>query len=461
MFEQHDSAAARPLWLVAEGDLEGWLSQQDASVRAWLTALRFRAERHQVTCLARPDGSVSGAVLGLGPLGSLAALEPWHVAAAVDRLPGGPWRIETSLAADAATAAALGWALGSYRFERYRSKPKGAASAVLVPPQLADMAYVRRMSAAIAMARDFINMPAADLSPERLSDEALALARANGAEARCIIGEALREGYPAIHAVGQASAVGPRLVDFSWGDPAAPKVTLVGKGVCFDTGGLDIKPPAGMLLMKKDMGGAACVLALARMVMESSLPVRLRVLVPAVENSIAGNAYRPGDVLRTRKGLTVEVGNTDAEGRLVLCDALALADAERPDLLVDLATLTGAARIALGPELPAVFGTREETVDALVRHGRRLADPLWPMPLWAGYEDDIASKIADINNVSGSTFAGAIIGGLFLKRFVTESKDWLHVDLFGWNPKERPGRPVGAEPQVVRALYALLTERYG
>jgi leucyl aminopeptidase len=461
MFEEHDSAAARPLWLVAEGDLEGWLSQQDASVRAWLTALRFRAERHQVTCIARADGSVSGAVLGLGPLDSLAALEPWHVAAAVDRLPGGPWRIETPLAADAATAAALGWALGSYRFERYRSKPKGAASAVLVPPQLADMAYVRRMSAAIAMARDFINMPAADLSPERLSDEALALARANGAEARCIIGDALREGYPAIHAVGQASAVGPRLVDFTWGDPAAPKVTLVGKGVCFDTGGLDIKPPAGMLLMKKDMGGAACVLALARMVMESSLPVRLRVLVPAVENSIAGNAYRPGDVLRTRKGLTVEVGNTDAEGRLVLCDALALADAERPDLLVDLATLTGAARIALGPELPAVFGTRQETVDALVRHGRRLADPLWPMPLWAGYEDDIASKIADINNVSGSTFAGAIIGGLFLKRFVTESKDWLHVDLFGWNPKERPGRPVGAEPQVVRALYALLTERYG
>jgi leucyl aminopeptidase len=461
MFDERDSAAARPLWLVAEGELEAWLSRQDATTRAWLAALRFRAERHQVTCIARPDGSVSGAVLGLGPLDSLATLEPWHLAAAVDRLPGGPWRIETALPADAATIAALGWALGSYRFERYRSKPRGPASAVLVPPQLADMTYVRRMSAAIAMARDFINMPAADLSPERLADEALALARANGADARCISGEALREGYPAIHAVGQASAVAPRLVDFTWGDPAAPKVTLVGKGVCFDSGGLDIKPPAGMLLMKKDMGGAACVLALARMVMESALPVRLRVLVPAVENSIAGNAYRPGDVLRTRKGVTVEVGNTDAEGRLVLCDALALADTERPDLLVDLATLTGAARTALGPELPAVFGTREETVDALLRHGRRLADPLWPMPLWAGYEDDIASKIADVNNVSGSAFAGAIIGGLFLKRFVTESKDWLHVDLFGWNPKERPGRPVGAEPQVVRALYALLTDRYG
>jgi leucyl aminopeptidase len=461
MFEDRDAAAARPLWLVAEGDLAAWLASRDEATRAWLAALRFRAERHQVTCIARADGSVSGAAIGLGPLASIESLEPWHIAGAVDRLPGGPWRIDAPLPAEAATAAALGWAHGSYRFERYRSKPKAAASAVLVPPQLADMAYVRRAAAAIAMARDFINMPAADLSPERLADEALALARANGAEGRCIIGDALREGYPAIHAVGQASAVAPRLVDFTWGDPAAPKVTLVGKGVCFDTGGLDIKPASGMLLMKKDMGGAACVLALARMVMESALPVRLRVLVPAVENSISGNAYRPGDVLRTRKGITVEIGNTDAEGRLVLCDALALADTERPDLLIDLATLTGAARVALGPELPALFGTREETVDALLRHGRRLADPLWPMPLWAGYDDDIASKIADVNNASSSTFAGAIIGGLFLKRFVTETKDWLHVDLFGWNPKDRPGRPVGAEPQAVRALYALLAERYG
>jgi leucyl aminopeptidase len=238
-------------------------------------------------------------------------------------------------------------------------------------------------------------------------------------------------------------------------------VTLVGKGVCFDSGGLDIKPAAGMLLMKKDMGGAACALALARAVMENSLPVRLRVLVPAVENAISGNAYRPGDVLRTRKGISVEVGNTDAEGRLVLADALAAADAERPDLLVDFATLTGAARVALGPELPALFGSREETVAATLRHGQRLADPLWPMPLWNGYDDEIASKIADVNNVSGSTFAGAIIGGLFLRRFVTETADWLHLDLYGWNPKERPGRPVGAEPQTIRALHALLVERYG
>jgi leucyl aminopeptidase len=213
--------------------------------------------------------------------------------------------------------------------------------------------------------------------------------------------------------------------------------------------------------MKKDMGGAACVLGLARVVMESGLPVRLRVLIPAVENAIAGNAYRPGDVLRTRKGVTVEVGNTDAEGRLVLADALALADAERPDLVIDLATLTGAARTALGPELPALFGKREETVAAAARHGRSLADPLWPMPLWDGYDEEIASKVADVNNVSGNAFAGAVIGALFLRRFVTETADWLHVDLFGWNPRERPGRPVGAEPQAIRALHALLVERYG
>ena len=323
------------------------------------------------------------------------------------------------------------------------------------------MAYVRRMSAALAMARDLINTPAADLGPERLAEEALAMARRCGGEGRIVSGEALREGYPAIHAVGRAAESAPRLVDFSWGDVAQPKVTLVGKGVCFDSGGLDIKPPAGMLLMKKDMGGAACVLALARMIMESSLPVRLRVLVPAVENAVGGNAYRPGDILRTRKGLTVEVGNTDAEGRLVLADALAAADADKPDLLVDLATLTGAARTALGPELPAVFGNRPASVDALVRHGRELADPLWPMPLWIGYEDEIVSKVADLNNVSSTPFAGAIIGGLFLRRFVTAAPDWLHVDLYAWNGKDRPGRPVGAEPQAVRALYALLVDRFG
>ncbi len=461
MFEIRDVAAARPLWLVPEGGLEAWLAARSPTTRSWLDALRFRAERAQVACLADASGAVSGAVAGLGRIGSPLELEPWHLAGVVDRLPAGPWRIETELDASASTAAALGWAYGSYRFERYRSNPRAAAPAALVPPPLADMSYVRRMAAALAMARDLVNTPAADLSPARLAEEAMALAHGNGAVGRVVSGDALREGFPAIHAVGQASAVAPRLVDFSWGDPAAPRVTLVGKGVCFDSGGLDIKPAAGMLLMKKDMGGAACALALARVIMESNLPVRLRVLIPAVENAISGSAYRPGDVLRMRKGISVEVGNTDAEGRLVLADALAAADAEKPDLLIDLATLTGAARVALGPELPAVFGLRDSTVEAAVRHGRRLADPLWPMPLWDGYDEDLASKVADLNNVSGSTFGGAIIGGLFLRRFVTETPDWLHLDLFAWNPKERPGRPVGAEPQAVRALHALLVERYG
>jgi leucyl aminopeptidase len=462
MFEDRDTAAARPLWLVAERDLETWLAGQDAATRAWIAAIGFRAERNQVAALAAPDGGVRGAVLGLGSLASLDTLEPWHVAGAPDRLPSGAWRIETALSATAATAAAIGWAHGSYRFERFRSKPRAPGNvSSLVPPQLADMTYVRRMSAALAMARDMINTPAADLTPARLADEALVMATRCGAQGHIVTGDALREGFPAVHAVGRAADSAPRLVDFSWGDPKAPKVCLVGKGVCFDSGGLDIKNPQGMLLMKKDMGGAACVLALARMVMESALPVRLRVLVPAVENAIAGNAYRPGDVLRTRKGFTVEVGNTDAEGRLVLADALAAGDAERPELLIDLATLTGAARVALGPELPALFGTQAGTVEAVQRLGRTLADPLWPMPLWDGYDDELTSKVADFNNVSPTAFAGAVFGGLFLRRFVTETRDWVHVDLYAWNPKERPGRPVGAEPQAVRALYALLVERFG
>jgi leucyl aminopeptidase len=299
------------------------------------------------------------------------------------------------------------------------------------------------------------------MTPARLASEALSLGQQFGARVREISGDELRRDFPAVHVVGQAAAVAPRLVELAWGEPSHPTVTLVGKGVCFDSGGLDIKPSTGMALMKKDMGGAACVLALAKLIMETRLSVRLRVLIPAVENAVAGNAYRPGDVIRTRKGITVEIGNTDAEGRLVLCEALAWADEEPPDLLIDLATLTGAARVALGPELPALYGTRQQTLDALVQHGRLVADPLWPMPLWTGYDDDIASKVADVNNASASTFAGSIIAALYLRRFVTRTTDWVHVDLYAWNPRERPGRPVGAEAQAVRAAFAMLSERYG
>jgi leucyl aminopeptidase len=457
------AAAVHELTIVTQVELAQWLAGQEADTRTWLATTGFKADRHQVALLPGAGGQVRGAVVGLGALTTVDDLELWHAAGLPERLPvDTAWRVSNDLSPAAATSFALGWAYGSYRYDTYRTGCRPAAArARLVVAAAVDHADILRQAAATAVARDLVNTPASDMTPERLAGEALRIARDHGAAPQEILGEELRRGFPAIHAVGQASASAPRLVDFAWGDPAHRKVTLVGKGVCFDTGGLDIKPAAGMALMKKDMGGAACALGLAQLVMAAKLRVRLRVLIPAVENAISGNAYRPGDVIRTRKGLTVEIGNTDAEGRLVLCDALALADDERPDLLVDLATLTGAARIALGPELPAVFGTRQQTVDDLLRHGRRQADPLWQMPLWSGYDDEYSSKVADINNASASTFAGAIIGALYLRRFVTQSPDWLHVDLFAWNPKERPGRPVGAEAHAVRALFAMLAERYG
>jgi leucyl aminopeptidase len=287
------------------------------------------------------------------------------------------------------------------------------------------------------------------------------MAGLHGASCEQIVGGALTDaGLHMIHAVGRAGPQEPRLIDLRWGDPSSPRVTLVGKGVCFDTGGLDVKNPQGMLLMKKDMGGAACALGLAQMIMTAQLPLRLRVLIPAVENSIDARAYRPGDILRSRKGLTVEIGNTDAEGRLVLADALALADEEAPELLFDLATLTGAARVALGPDLPALFSNDEDLARSIEAAGSDEADPLWRMPLWADYDDDLASKVADLANVSTTGFAGAVIGGLFLQRFVSRGTRWAHLDLYGWNPRERPGRPVGGRAQGIRALYRTLERRY-
>jgi leucyl aminopeptidase len=328
--------------------------------------------------------------------------------------------------------------------------------------------YVAAAHEALTLARDLINTPASDLGPVELASAARALAEQHGADFREWVGEALlADNFPAIHAVGRASAQAPRLIEIRWtprgarGSGALPQIALIGKGVCFDSGGLDIKPGSGMALMKKDMGGAAVALALAQMLMRAGLRADLRVLVPAVENAISGNAYRPGDVLATRKGLTVEVGNTDAEGRLVLCDALALADTDRPDLIIDFATLTGAARVALGPELPALFGTDERVVSDLAQAAALEHDPVWPMPLWMGYDDELGSKIADLNNVASSGLAGAIFGALFLRRFVTATAQWLHLDLYAWNPKERPGRGIGAEAQAVRGVYRYLLQRYG
>jgi leucyl aminopeptidase len=384
----------------------------------------------------------------------------WVGAAIADRLPDGQYHLAEALPARVATQFATGWAYGQYRFERYR-RGGPQRSVQLKLPDGVDSSEVERLRSATSLARDLVNTPANDMSPEALAHTAVEVARRYGARHRVIIGDdLLKERLPAVHAVGRAAAVAPRLVDIEWGDALRPKVTLVGKGVCFDTGGLDIKPGASMLLMKKDMGGAAVALALAQTIMDAKLPVRLRVILPMVENSISGNAFRPGDVLGTRKGLSVEVGNTDAEGRLILCDALALADEEQPDLLIDTATLTGAARVALGPELPALFTSEDALAEEVLRVAAAESDPMWRLPLWPGYDDELSSKIADLNNVSTSGFSGSIIAALFLRRFVSNARAWMHLDLYAWNGKERPGRPVGAEPQTVRALYAFLKQRY-
>jgi leucyl aminopeptidase len=463
LFLDRRDDACRPIWLVSEQDVDAWpqrLRGSDAArASAWLRANAFRAERHRVLPLPGADGDLSGAVLGLGRLASFDELTPWHVAGLVDRLPNGRYYYADELSPAAATQVALGWALGRYRYDRYR-RPPPAPRPALVLPAGADLEYVVRAAEADALARDLVNTPAADLGPAELAAAIAGVASRYGARFRQVVGkQLLAERFPAIHAVGRAAAAAPRLAELRWGT-AGPKVTLVGKGVCFDTGGLDIKPGSSMALMKKDMGGAACALALAQMVMDARLPVQLRLLVPAVENSIAGNAYRPGDVLQTRRGITVEVNNTDAEGRLVLADALALADEERPDLLIDLATLTGAARVALGPELPALYSGDDALAAEALAAGRRTADPMWQLPLWSGYDDDFASKVADVANVSAAPFAGSIIAALFLRRFVSDTTPWLHVDLYAWNGKERPGRPVGGEAQCVRALYDLLARRY-
>ncbi|MEO7206992.1 MAG: leucyl aminopeptidase family protein [Steroidobacteraceae bacterium] len=449
-----------PLWLLYEDEIEGWRPGLAPLARQWLAEQNFKAEKHRVVLLPDSDGGLSCAAAGLGK--RVGELSLWHAAGLAERLPARRFRLAQEFSAAEATQLALGFAYGAYRFDRYRSCRNELAS--LDPPSNADMAYVADAAEALRMARDWINTPAGDFGPPQLAAAARQLADRHQAGFKEWIGpDLLAANFPAIHAVGRASSEAPRLLELRWAPPggeAYPQVTLIGKGVCFDSGGLDIKPSSGMALMKKDMGGAAVALSLAHLLMCGKIRAQLRVLVPAVENAISGNSYRPGDVLATRKGLTVEVGNTDAEGRLILCDALSFADAEHPALIIDFATLTGAARVALGPELPALFGNEERVVHELARAAAAEHDPLWPMPLWAGYEDELASKIADLNNVASSSFAGAIFGALFLKRFVTESP-WVHIDLYAWNSKDRPDRGVGAEAQAVRGVYRYLVERFG
>jgi leucyl aminopeptidase len=400
------------------------------------------------------DGSLQRVLVGIAK-----KWDPWQLSKLPAVLPRGRYSVENELEPAVANLAALSWALGTYRFERYKKKTHTFAELVL--PAGADSHKVAALSQAISLGRDLINTPAEDMGPAELALAARQIAEEFGGKVREVIGDALlKENYPLVHAVGRASTRAPRLVDFSWGDARHPKVTLVGKGVCFDTGGLDLKPADAMKLMKKDMGGAATVLTIARCVMALGLPIRLRVMIAAVENSVSGNAFRPLDVLTSRKGLTVEIGNTDAEGRLVLADALAEADDEKPDLLIDIATLTGAARVALGTGLPALFSTSDEAAAELLAAGESEDDPLWRMPLFKPYRRMLDSKVADLNNVPNGPYAGAIVAALFLQEFVSKSPNWLHIDSMAFNLESHPGRPMGGEVLAARAVIQMLERRY-
>ncbi len=456
VIETASTVSAIPITFATKATWDAIRKDLPAEARQFADANGFAAKPGKCLILPAANGTIAQVVFGIEDE-SARSRDPFRAGALPGLLPAGTYRFAN--APHDARLAALAFALGSYRFARYR-KTDGPAVR-LVPPDGVDAAELARMTEAAFLARDLINTPSNDMGPAELEAAARDLANRFGAKFSCIAGEELAKDFPLIHAVGMASNRAPRLIDFTWGDPAAPKVTLVGKGVCFDTGGLDLKPSSGMLIMKKDMGGAANVLALAQMVMDARLKLRLRVLIPAVENAVGGNAFRPLDIFKSRKGITVEIGNTDAEGRLVLADALALADEEKPELLVDLGTLTGAARVALGPDLPP-FYTNDETLAAdVARVARQENDPLWRMPLWPPYDSWLDSKVANITNAPSGAFAGSIICALFLQRFVEAAKSWLHVDIYGWTPSARPGRPEGGECQAARAIYKLLSERYG
>jgi leucyl aminopeptidase len=451
-----DTSHAIPIWFVTADNWSEVRAQLGASARDFAEAAGFEPKSGRHLLLPGADGFAS-VLFGIEVLDAPAA-DPFLPGRLPDLLPKGTYRFANT--PHDPRLAALAFALGSYRYDRYRRIEDREVRLAL--SNSVDGEELSRVADAVVLARDLINAPTNDLGPAELERAARELAARHKADISALVGDELLAGnFPLIHAVGRAAAQAPRLIDLTWGDPAHPKVTLVGKGVCFDSGGLDIKPSSSMLNMKKDMGGAATVLALAHMVMDRKLKVRLRVLIPAVENSVAGVSFRPRDIYRSRKGITVEIGNTDAEGRLILADALALGDAEAPDLLVDMGTLTGAARVALGPDLPAFYTNDDSWADDVARHAAAENDPVWRMPLWAPYRSMLDSKVADINNVSNNSYAGSITCALFLQRFVEAAKVWLHFDIFAWNASSKPARPEGGECQVARALYALLREQYG
>lgn len=455
LFVTDTSGPAVPVWCLTPDAVETWCSDHPGAGAAWVRTQSFTGEAGRVLLLPDEAGGLAGALLGLGTKGDALV----H-AALSESLPAGTYRL-VDIGDEAAERAAFAWALGTYSFDAYRKRSRELPKLVL--PATVDAEAVSNLVDAIFLARDLINTPACDMGPAVLADRVIAVGERFGAEVTTIVGDALlTQSYPMVHAVGRAAdaSAAPRLIDLTWGDPAAPKVTLVGKGVCFDTGGLNLKPDSSMALMKKDMGGAANTLALAQLIMAANLPVRLRLMIPAVENAVAGNAFRPGDVLQSRKGLTVEIGNTDAEGRLILADALAEADSEKPDLLIDMATLTGAARVATGPDLPPFFTHDEALAADIAAAAQSEADPVWRLPLWGPYDDWLKSKIADVSHISESGFAGSITAALFLNRFVEATSSYVHFDIYGWNQRTRPGRPIGGEAQGIRALMAVLEKRY-
>ncbi|MDP1840845.1 MAG: leucyl aminopeptidase family protein [Reyranella sp.] len=452
------SSSSLPVQFVAQPKWKSWLKEQSAARRGWIDSTGVSGSAGDVVVLPGRDGKASGAVLVLPATPAL-----WDFGGLATRLPAGTWRFDEKLASGSVsmTDAMVAIGLGAWTFDRYKAK-KAKQGPRFVWPAGADKARATAMIEAISLARDLITTPSSDMGPAELASAVQELGKAHKAKVKVIVGDdLLKQNYPMVHAVGRASTRSPRLIDLVWGKESDPKVTLVGKGVCFDTGGLDLKPAGGMLNMKKDMGGAATVLAVAAMVMAAKLPVRLRLLIPAVENSVAGNAFRPLDVVPTRKGLSVEIGNTDAEGRLILCDALHEGASEKPTMMVDCATLTGAARVALGTDLPALFCNDDELADGLLAAGKAVTDPMWRMPLFAPYKRLLDSRVADLNNVSAGGFGGAITAALYLQAFVPDDVPWAHFDMMAWNNISRPGRPEGGEAQAARAIFATIEKRIG
>jgi leucyl aminopeptidase len=457
IFSAGASAAATPIWFVTATTFKDVRERLPAAARVFADAAGFEPKPGQYLALPGEGGKggLGGILFGLENEGD--AKDLFLPGRLPQQLPAGVYRFAND--PHDTRLAALAFALGAYRFTRYH-KSEGR-KIVLDLPQSLDREELERVVEAVTLVRDLVNTPANDMGPADLEEAARTLAKRHGAAAKATVGDdLLAENFPLIHAVGRAAARPPRLVEITWGEASHPRVTLVGKGVCFDSGGLDIKPESSMLNMKKDMGGAATALALAHMVMSRKLPLRLRVLIPAVENAISGAAFRPRDVYTSRKGITVEIGNTDAEGRLILADALTFADEDDAELIFDFATLTGAARVALGPDVPPFFTDDDQLAEELMAHATSENDPLWRLPLWRPYDEMLESKVADINNVGSGGQAGAITAALFMRRFVS-AKSWVHFDVFAWSPRSRPGRPEGGECQAARALYALLAARYG